>query len=267
MDQNQTVPPATASNAANAQPVPQTPPARKKPNMIGIIILALLIGATIIIAAAYFLLPQKAQPSKQTNAIPSGGPIPSPMTPTPTPWDHIPLTTYTDQQYAYHFYYPQSWKLENDKANPEKFVLSYAGSVPGEIQGEFLSQNEFSKVATVTCKPTREQPCFTIDKTASSSAYVFPTVDSNSNQVTDATVYVTRLGGAGFVFKITKSNATSYDVLLSIINTLQFPSDKLSSPLKICPDSWSADKKTVKYHGITIPASDVDTTWIQNNCH
>lgn len=246
MDQNQTVPPATQ------QTVPETPNTPKKTGMVVPIVVLLFLGAIIITAAIYFLLPQKKQ-SNVTQTVPN--------TNNQEPW-----TTYTDNQLGYFFDYPQTWTLENDKTNPKKFILSTDGSEPGEIQGEFMTREQFSKEKINTCDPekkeevvTEERHCLIYEKTAGSSAYVYPTIDAN-NKITSATAYITRPNGAGFALKITKSNSDSYDVFLNIIDTLQFPNEKRSVPLLICPDSWSADRKTVTYHGITYLASDIQST-------
>ncbi|HSA84284.1 MAG TPA: hypothetical protein VLF20_05390 [Patescibacteria group bacterium] len=256
MDQNQTVP------STPQQPVPQTPVVQKKSHLLGLVILLLFIIASIVTAVVYFLLPQK-EPSTSTTPGTS-----SVIQPTPQPKDTTPWTTYTDRQYGYLFHYPQTWKLENDKTNPEKFVLRMSGNKPGEIQGEFMSREQFSKEADPACGflSVKGQPiCFIKEKTASSAAYVYPTMDSN-NEVTLVTAYITRPEGAGLTLKVTKPNEISYDVFLGIMDTLQFPNEKRITPLLICPESWSTDKKTVSYRGITFAASDIDKAWIQENC-
>ena len=238
----------------------QPPPIVQQRNVTPWIIISLLLFALILTGFVYFLLPSSAT-KKQTNAA-----IHPPTAQTAK--NQIPWTTYTDKQYGYWFHHPDAWKLTTDQVNPEKFILSNnANDQSGEIRGEFLSKEQLNKQGDFTCNPQKNEPtrpCYTFELAASSSAYLHVAIENN--KPTRAQVFITRPDDKGLIFEITKPNADSYNVLSIIMATLQFPNEKRSKPLSICPDSWSADKKTVLYHGIIFLIEDVDEVWIRDNC-
>lgn len=236
-------------------PIPPLQNPQKKMNRTGIMIFLLIIVASIVTLATYFLLSVKNQ--KQSTPTTSD---------TLTREEKIPWTTYTDREHQYSFNYPETWTLTNNEADPSQFFLRYTGSEPGEIQGKFLSQEQFRQEANLDCKGSDDPRdiCFTYQKTASSSAYLYPVLENNKPSY--ATAYVTRPNGEGLALYIAQPNTDSYKTFIIILETLHFPNERQIFPFLLCPDSWSVEQRTVTYDNFTFPVENVDESWIQEQC-
>lgn len=240
------------SQPSPTQPI-QTPPKR---NTTPWIIIALLLGATLLTGIAYFVIPQSTQKKNVPTTNPSQ---------TQNPQEKAKWQTYTNNKYQYSFFYPVTWEITDKTVDKKDFELRYIGGPDlGIIKVNVLSPEEESKRQPSFCEKTFKLFRCQVYKLTDNSQVIIERQTTSEDTKADA--LISHPNGSTMQIQITDSNSNSYYTLAVILNTLSFPNEKRAYGLQICPDTWPTNEISVNYNGVKIPANDIDATWVKANC-
>jgi len=242
------------------QPPVQNGQLSPKKNMTRLIIIALLIGALTLAGIVYLILPSSKTGSKsgsedvsQTTTLNSPTPAPKIVNSVDAQWKR-----YENSKNKFSFYFPDNWSLIQSQA--DGFLLRNSGDQK-VIEGKIISQQEADALQICKNPEPGKIVCKTYPVTDKIKAPV-QTTEKNNIPV-ETIVLIPRPDQKTLSLKAPESSLDSYQTLHVILYTIKFANENRGFPMQICPESYSADRKTVTYKSATLPAEDIDQEYLK----
>jgi hypothetical protein len=219
MDTSQPTPQVTQPVASNSI----TP---KQNNTIWII-LSLLLISTVLTGLAYIFIPQLTGKKDVNIQNLLNNKTEETISSSPTPVDEKPTwKTYSNEKYEYSFFYPQGWEIAKTDAEQKVVELHYVATPElAIISIEYLTPEEQEKLPPSYCETADDnERCHRYNITDNSEAIV----DSDYlKKTTKDEAFISHPTNGGTLrIRITDTNGESKDAFTTIVNTLNYPSEK-----------------------------------------